>query len=410
MTDKKLMPQIRFKGFSGAWEQRKLINLANFSKGKGYTKNDLSDSGKEIILYGQLYTNYQTEITSVDTFVKSDYGAVKSEFGDVIVPGSGETAEDISRASVIMCNDVILGGDLNIIKTDKNKLSPLFLALTISNGKQQKDLIKRAQGKSVVHLHNSDLATVNVKMPKIIEQNKIGLLFKQLDSTIALHQRKLDKLEQLKKGFLQQLFPSNGQKVPVIRFADFTADWEQRKLGEIADIVGGGTPSTAKPEYWNGNIDWYAPAEIGKQRYVSKSIKQITEAGLSNSSAKILPIGTVLFTSRAGIGNTAILTKIGTTNQGFQSIVPKIDLIDSYFIYAKTADLKRYGERTGAGSTFVEVSGKQMSIMPINLPTLIEQKKIGGFFKKADDTIAFHQQRLNALKQLKESLLQKLFV
>ncbi|MBS4460726.1 restriction endonuclease subunit S [Lactococcus petauri] len=196
------------------------------------------------------------------------------------------------------------------------------------------------------------------------------------------------------------------KKSPQLRFEGFTDDWEERKLGELSNIVGGGTPSTSNPEYWDGDIDWYAPAEIGEQSYVSKSKKTITELGLKKSSARILPVGTVLFTSRAGIGNTAILAKEATTNQGFQSIVPDQNKLDSYFIFSRTNELKRYGEVTGAGSTFVEVSGKQMSIM---IPELSEQQKIGSFFKQLDDTIALHQRKLDLLKEQKKGFLQKMF-
>ncbi|MFK4972571.1 restriction endonuclease subunit S [Lactococcus garvieae] len=199
------------------------------------------------------------------------------------------------------------------------------------------------------------------------------------------------------------------KKVPELRFKGFTDDWEERKLGELSNIVGGGTPSTSNPEYWDGDIDWYAPAEIGEQSYVSKSKKTITELGLKKSSARILPVGTVLFTSRAGIGNTAILAKEATTNQGFQSIVPDQNKLDSYFIFSRTNELKRYGEVTGAGSTFVEVSGKQMSKMSIMVPELLEQQKIGSFFKQLDDTIALHQRKLDLLKEQKKGYLQKMF-
>ncbi|SPD91510.1 EcoKI restriction-modification system protein HsdS [Leuconostoc suionicum] len=196
---------------------------------------------------------------------------------------------------------------------------------------------------------------------------------------------------------------------PQIRFQGFTDDWEERKLGELSNIVGGGTPSTSNPEYWDGDIGWYAPAEIGEQSYVSKSKKTITELGLKKSSARILPVGTVLFTSRAGIGNTAILAKEATTNQGFQSIVPDQNKLDSYFIFSRTNELKRYGEVTGAGSTFVEVSGKQMSKMSIMVPELSEQQKIGSFFKQLDETIALHQRMLDLLKEQKKGFLQKMF-
>lgn len=196
---------------------------------------------------------------------------------------------------------------------------------------------------------------------------------------------------------------------PEIRFPGFTEDWEQRRLSDVASIVGGGTPSTSNPEYWDGDIDWYAPAEIGDQIYVSKSLKTITELGQQKSSAKILPIGTVLFTSRAGIGNTAIMAKEGTTNQGFQSIVPHKNKLDSYFIFSRTHELKRYGEVTGAGSTFAEVSGKQMAKMPILIPCINEQRKIGTFFEQLDTTITLHQRKLDLLKETKKGFLQKMF-
>lgn len=197
---------------------------------------------------------------------------------------------------------------------------------------------------------------------------------------------------------------------PKIRFNGYTEDWEQRKLGELAEIVGGGTPSTGIDSYWDGDIDWYAPAEIGEQIYLESSQRKITEEGLNKSSAKILPIGTVLFTSRAGIGKTAILLKEGCTNQGFQSIVPNKEKLDSYFIFTRSEELKRYGETAGAGSTFVEVSGKQMANMELMMPkTMLEQQQIGEYFQSLDYLITLHQRKCEQTKTLKKYMLQKMF-
>ena len=194
---------------------------------------------------------------------------------------------------------------------------------------------------------------------------------------------------------------SETMKKPRIRFKGFTEAWEQRKLGDIADIVGGGTPSTENPGYWDGEIDWYAPAEIADQIYVNSSQKKITDLGYDNSSAKMLPPGTVLFTSRAGIGKTAILTRKGCTNQGFQSIVPHRGELDSYFIFSRTEELKRYGELVGAGSTFVEVSGKQMTAMELMMPpSMREQQTIGGFFQHLDNLITLHQRKQRRLSAI----------
>lgn len=164
-------------------------------------------------------------------------------------------------------------------------------------------------------------------------------------------------------------------------------------MGELADIYGGGTPSSNISKYWNGDIDWYTPAEIGDQIYLNCSRRKISDLGLKKSSAKILPVGTILFTSRASIGNTAILQKKGCTNQGFESIVPKKNLLDCYFIFSRTLELKKYGEMMGSGSTFLEISGKQVSNMLMTFPTIFEQKKIGNIFKTLDHLITLHQRK-----------------
>ena len=201
------VPEIRLDGFEGEWEVQTLKELASFSKGNGYTKNDLVNSGEEIILYGRLYTNYQTVISKVNTFVTTvKANAVISKGGEVIVPASGESAEDISRASVVDKSGVILGGDLNIIYPDENKVDSIFLALTIPNGSQQKELIKRAQGKSVVHLRNNDLEKVVLHYPSMEEQQAIGSYFSNLDQLITSYQEKITQLETLKKKLLQDMF------------------------------------------------------------------------------------------------------------------------------------------------------------------------------------------------------------
>ena len=199
------VPEIRFKGFTEAWEQRKAIDIADYSKGNGYSKGDLTDVGTPIILYGRLYTKYQFAISEVDTFAVPRNGAVYSQGNEVIVPASGETAEDIARASAVEKSGVLLGGDLNILKPF-DFINPLFLALAISNGEPQKELAKKAQGKSVVHIHNTDIQEVTIAYPSNTEQDRIVSVFRQLDNLITLHQRELEKLKNLKKACLEKMF------------------------------------------------------------------------------------------------------------------------------------------------------------------------------------------------------------
>lgn len=203
--DGEVVPEIRFKGFTDAWEQRKAVDIAEYSKGNGYSKGDLIEIGTPIILYGRLYTKYQFSISEVDTFATPKDGSIYSQGNEVIIPASGETAEDIARASAVEKTGVLLGGDLNVLRPF-SFINPLFLALTFSSGEPQKELAKKAQGKSVVHIHNSDIQEVSVSFPTRKEQDRIVTMFRNLDNLITLHQRKLDKLKNIKKSMLDNMF------------------------------------------------------------------------------------------------------------------------------------------------------------------------------------------------------------
>lgn len=203
------------------------------------------------------------------------------------------------------------------------------------------------------------------------------------------------------------------EKAPCLRFKDTNGKdypaWEQRKLKDIAEIVGGGTPSTSVPTYWNGSIDWYSPTEVGKDNFARGSKRKISKEGLKNSSAKLLPPHkTILFTSRATIGEAAILEREGATNQGFQSIVTK-EGTDVYFLYSYKNHLKKQALIKASGSTFLEISKKAIEELQVQLPSFEEQTKIGSFFRFIDQAITLHQRKLETLKKLKRTLLQKMF-
>ena len=407
-------PAIRFKGFTDAWEQRKLGEVVE----RITRKNENLESTLPLTIsaqYGLINQNefFDKRIASKDV---SGYFLVRN----------GEFAYNKSTSS-----DAPWGAIKRLDSYESGVLSTLYIVFKIlDERKTSSDYIvtyyntdlwhkgiqaiaaEGARNHGLLNVAPADFFETNLTMPKdYAEQQQIGSFFQQLDHLITLHQRKYDKLQVLKKAMLEKMFPKNGSSVPEIRFKGFTDAWEQRKLGEIADIIGGGTPSTSNPSYWDGDIDWYAPAEIADQIYANSSQKKITDLGYENSSAKMFPPGTVLFTSRAGIGKTAILTQKGCTNQGFQSIVPHRGELDSYFVFSRTEELKRYGELVGAGSTFVEVSGKQMAAMELMMPsTMREQQTIGGFFRHLDNLITLHQRELEKLQNIKKSMLEKMFV
>ena len=199
------VPEIRFAGFTDAWEQRKLDDVAEFSKGNGYSKGDLIEVGTPIILYGRLYTKYETSISDVDTYVEAKEGSVYSKGGEVIVPASGETAEDIARAATVDKSGILLGGDLNVVMPNKD-INSAFMAISISNGNSQRELAKKAQGKSVVHIHNEEIRNLIVPFPNKTEQDKIVDYFTNLDHLITLHQHKCEELQNMKKFMLQNMF------------------------------------------------------------------------------------------------------------------------------------------------------------------------------------------------------------
>lgn len=402
-------PRIRFKGFNDDWEQCKLGDIATFSKGNGYSKSDLAPSGEPIILYGRLYTNYETTIRNVDTFVELKDKSVISQGGEVIVPASGETAEDISRASVVKNQGIIIGGDLNVIKVN-HLLNPTFLALTISNGEQQKELSKRAQGKSVVHLHNSDLQEVNLTFPLLNEQKEISSLFEKMDSVITLHQCKLEKLKLTKKALLQKLFPKNGKHIPEIRFKGFTDAWEQRKLDELTISIGDGLHGT--PKYDENGSYYFINGNnlVDSKVSVTEETKKVAFEALSNDDRR-LDSTSILMSINGTIGTLARYNNENIMlGKSVAYITPKNINRDFLFYQLQGNVIQSYFYKNLTGTTIKNL-GLGTIKNAIVMSTLSEEEsKIGKFFYKLDQYITLHQRKLERLQEVKKGLLQKMFV
>ena len=197
------------------------------------------------------------------------------------------------------------------------------------------------------------------------------------------------------------------KNIPSLRFPEFEGEWEVKKLGEVCDIIGGGTPETNKEEYWNGKINWFTPTEI-KSNYVSKSIRTISKLGLQKSSAKILPIGTILLTTRATIGEVSIALEECTTNQGFQSLVTKSN--NNIFIFNWIKENKHELISRANGSTFPEISKTEIEKIQIQIPKLPEQTKIASFLTAVDDKLQALKQKKTLLEQYKKGVMQKIFL
>ena len=194
--------------------------------------------------------------------------------------------------------------------------------------------------------------------------------------------------------------------VPHLRFPEFNGEWETKLINDLAVVIGGGTPDTTIKSYWDGEIQWFTPSEIGKNKYVDSSLRTITEEGLNNSSAKLLPPNTILLSSRATIGECSLSLRECATNQGFQSLVSKKCYVD--FLYYLIQTKKRDLIRKSCGSTFLEISANEVREVQVSVPTDVEQQMIAGLLSLIDERIATQNKIIEKLQSLIKGLSQQL--
>ncbi|MCI6063730.1 MAG: restriction endonuclease subunit S [Ligilactobacillus salivarius] len=380
--EEKKAPKLRFNGYTNDWERKELNNILKINSGRDYKQ---LNSGN-IPVYGT--GGYML--------------SVNDKLSDTDAVGIGRKGT-IDKPLYLKAPFWTVDTLFYCTSKENSDVKFIYLLFQIINWKRYDE------STGVPSLSKNTISNIKTYVPKIKEQDYISKLFFSLDNTLQLHENYLQLLYNFRSFLLQKMFSIN-DTFPNLRFKQFNDKWKYKKLGEVADIVSGGTPDTTKRDYWNGSINWYTPAEVGNKIFVGGSQRKITNIGLENSSAKILPVGTVLFTSRAGIGKTAILKEKGSTNQGFQSIVPKKKSLDSYFIFSMSNILKKYGESHGAGSTFLEISGKELAKARISLPSITEQKNISKVLFKLDTIITLQKQEIDNLKKLKQFLLQNMFI
>ena len=406
MAEKQNTPEIRFEGFTDPWEQRKWSEYVSIStdmvdpRSGNYGNLPHVGPGNMESFTGRLYDNVNT--------VKDD-ALISGKFhfnpGDIIY---GKINPQLGKYTYAQFEG-LASADAYVLN-GKNGLTQEFLFGILQTKAFFDYSVSVSMRSGMPKINRDELNAFEFLAPNESEQRAIGDILLKLDDLITLHQRKHDKLCTVKKSMLDKMFPKPGETEPEIRFKGFTDPWEQRKLGDVATIVGGGTPSTNNDAYWDGDIDWYSPAELGEQVYADRSVRRITQAGYDSCSATLLPAGkTILFTSRAGIGNTAILRRSACTNQGFQSLVVNDDT-DVYFVYSMTDRIKKFAEQKASGSTFLEISGKGLAAGEFAFPSKDEQTAIGSMFKQLDHLITLHQRKLDLLKNTKKSLLDKMFV
>jgi type I restriction enzyme S subunit len=415
--EKALQPALRFSGFKDDWCEKSLGQVLSLVNGFAFKSEYFCKykTGYEVLTPGSVNISGGFQYGKGQNY-KLD-GKIPKKFifnaGDIFI-----TMTDLTPTAQMLGLPAIVPND-GITYLHNQRLGKLveyqgdygFLFYLLGTHTYRKHIVTTSSGTTVRHSSPEKVQNSKNYFPANLEQKSIGSYFQEFDQQLKLHQAKHSKLQQLKKAMLGKMFPKTGAKVPELRFAGFSEDWETKILGlDIANIIGGGTPNTMDYRYWNGDIDWYSPTEIGSSPFAYTSTKKVTQLGLDSSSAKRLPAEiTILFTSRAGIGDMAILKKAATTNQGFQSLVLK-EGFDTYFIYSMGHLIKDYAMRNASGSTFLEITGKLLGKMEIKIPFLAEQTKIGEYFQNLDRLIALQQQQIDKLKNIKQSCLEKMFV
>lgn len=405
------VPKLRFKGFEGAWEEVQLGEVVSFRKGKGIAKKDISDSGEPCILYGELYTKYNEVIDKIQS--KTDVSInnpIIGKVNDVLIPASGETALDIATASSLTVDNVLIGGDINLL-TPKEEVNGLFISYQINN-KQKKELAKFAEGASVVHLYKDGIGKLRVYLPINKEQVRISEFLKVMSEKIKSQKEKIELLKEQKKGYMQKIFNRE------LRFVDnngngFT-EWKTKKLSDIAMKI---MEKNKNKEITNVISNSAVRGLISQKDYFDKSIAN--NANISNyyvvaegdfvynpriSSAA--PYGPV---SMYELDDTGIVSPLylcfrindETVLSGFMKYYFQTHLWHKH-IYVN-------GDQ-GARHDRVSIKDKEFFALKVQLPTIEEQKKIIRFLECISEKIYRETKYYLQLKQKKKALMQQMFI
>ena len=400
-------PQIRFDGYTDAWEQRKLKDYTKLIT-KGTTPKDKTGSGK--VNFVKVENLSDGKILPIQKITEEEHeGYLKRsrlEEGDILFSIAGT----LGRTAIV--NKLILPANTNqalaIIRSyDFDKY---FLVTTLTGHVVAEYIRKNPTVGAQPNLSLEQVGKLIINTPIKGEQQKIGTFFKQLDDLIALHQRECDLLAKMKKSYLQKMFPKNGEDKPEIRFDGYTDAWEQRKLKDYTKLITKGT--TPKDKTGSGKVNFVKVENLsdGKILPIQKITEEEHEGYLKRSR---LEEGDILFSIAGTLGRTAIVNKLilpANTNQAL-AIIRSYDF-DKYFLVTTltghvVAEYIRKNPTVGAQPN---LSLEQVGKLIINTPIKGEQQKIGTFFKQLDDLIALHQRELDSLKKMKKSLLQMMFV
>ena len=391
-------PKLRFPGFDEPWKAIHLSDVGGASSGFGFPDAYQGEETSEIPFYKvsdmnlpknakvmQQSNNYVSQLTAKKLRVRpfSEDAIVFAKVGAAI----SHERKRIALSPFLIDNNMMAFTPKR--KEDLEFIYHLFQKIKLS---------KYSQVGALPSYNANDILDIRTFYPTFgNERKKIVTILSLIDNRIEKQSEIITNLKKYKRGLNHKLLSEIDEQY-------------NHELGTVCSIVGGGTPDTLRSEYWEGNVEWFTPSEIGKSKYVSSSLRKISQIGLSNSSAKSLPAGTVLLTTRATLGEMSIARSECSTNQGFQSLVADSKSVLPEYLYYLQILIKPWCEKYASGNTFREISKASLSKCVVPIPGLNSQKKIVCILSRIDDMIEKHEYMEESLTQIKEGLLQQLFI
>ncbi len=378
-------------------------------KGGVSVKGDIPSFGGENITMSGTVIFYPVKKITTEFFNLMKRGHLKDL--DVIINKDGANTGKSAIYRDSHYSKAAINEHLFILRGVPEKIDQVYLHYLLLSPKTKKAIEAKINGSAQPGLNSKFIQNLPVEILALPEQKKIASILTSVDEVIENTQKQIDKLQDLKKATMNELLTKG---LGHTEFKDselgrIPKSWGVKKLEEVGQIIGGGTPVSENENYWGGEIQWVTPKEITKLngRYIEETERTLTKKGLEESSAKLHPKGTVLLTSRASIGFPAINTVPMATNQGFQSLRPN-ERLDTEFGYQILLHSRQKLERLSAGSTFLEISSKEVKKFKLSIPPLPEQKKIASILTSMDKNIEDKQRKLHQNQFLKKSLMQDL--
>ena len=407
-------PEIRFKGFTDDWEQRKLGEMGSTFTGlSGKTKEDFGHGDAKFITYMNVFSNPIADLQMTETVeIDSKQNCVKA--GDVFFTTSSETPEEVGMSCVMpenADNTYLNSFCFGYRPTEKFDLN--YLAYVLRSESFRKEMTFLAQGISRYNISKNKVMEVEIPVPSLEEQSKVGRYFSNLDNLITLHQRKCDEVKTLKKYMLQKMFPQNGMNIPEIRFSGFTDVWEQRKLGEMGSTFTGLSGKT-KEDFGHGDAKFITYMNVFSNPIADL---QMTETVEIDSKQNCVKAGDVFFTTSSEtpeeVGMSCVMpenadnTYLNSFCFGYRP-TEKFDL--NYLAYVlRSESFRKEMTFLAQGISRYNISKNKVMEVEIPVPSLEEQSKVGRYFSNLDNLITLHQRKCDELRKMKKFMLQNMF-